>query len=155
MLQRGFTPESVSKALCRRQPGPDPEPPAKVTSGSSWLNWNTGVKLLELGARAGVAYYRHQRYWAGREARVLEAAKNHQGWLTQAQFLQALEFHSGEVNRVRESLCRQGLCQIYPSRSGSEVYIFESLLPPVCLCEYCDQQRPAGHTLSCPGCGAP
>ena len=147
MLQRGFTPESISKALVPKKEA--------VASRPQWFNWETGVQLVKFGTQIGLAYYRRQQHWVELEGRVLAAARDHEGWLSEAQFLAALNFRARDASIVGERLCKQGLCRILAGKHGSNVYIFDSLLPPVLICDYCDQPRPAGHHISCTQCGAP
>lgn len=145
---QGFRPEAVARAL--RKPAPEPPPPAP-----SWFTWENGLKLVALGTKVGTAYYKHQQYWWSREERVLAAARENCGWLTEAQLLQALEYRHKEVARVTASLCEKGLCRQLVSRRGQPIYVFDAFLPPVRFCDYCDQERPAGPVSSCSCCGAP
>ena len=141
---QGFRPEAVARAL--KKPEPEPRP--------SWLTWENGLKLVALGTKVGSAYYKHQRYWSEREQRVLEAARLHHGWLTEAELLEALEYRPQEVSRVVARLCEQGWCRQLVSRLGAPLYLFEAFLPPLHFCEYCDQERAPG-LVACGCCGAP
>lgn len=146
---QGFRPEAVARALKKPEPPPPPAPP-------SWFTWENGLRLVVLGAKVGTAYYQHQQYWCRREEVVLAAARQHHGWLTEAQLLQALEYRHKEVARVSASLCEKGLCRLLTSRHGQPLYLFDAFLPPVRFCDYCDQERtpgPVATTCSC--CGAP
>lgn len=141
---QGFRPEAVARAL--KKPEPEPRP--------SWVTWENGLKLVALGTKVGAAYYKQQRYWSSREERVLLAARLHQGWLTEAHLLEALEYRHQEMSRVTSSLCEQGLCRQLLSRYGQPLYLFEAFLPPIHFCDYCDQER-APEPVSCRCCGAP
>lgn len=145
---QGFRPETVARAL--QKPAPETSPAA------SWLNWENGVKLVALGTRAGLAYYKHQQYWSSREEKVLAAARHQHGWLSEAQLLESLEFRSQEVSRVTAALCEKGLCRRFLGRHGQPLYVFEAFLPPVVFCDYCDQERPqVAPAGRCSCCGAP
>ncbi|MBX3166501.1 MAG: hypothetical protein KF760_03775 [Candidatus Eremiobacteraeota bacterium] len=144
---QGFRPEAVARALKKPAPEP-PQPP-------SWFTWENGLKLVALGTKVGAAYYKHQQYWWSREEKVLAAARDHHGWLTEARMLEALEYRHKEVARVSSSLCDRGLCRQLVSRQGQPIYLFDAFLPPVRFCDYCDQERPAGPLVSCRCCGAP
>ena len=149
MLRRGFTPENVCKALVPAKPPAAPEPKYQ------WFNWELGLDLVKFGAKVGLAYYRRQQHWVELEGRVLAAARGHGGRLTEAQFLAALNFRARDASVVGERLCKQGLCRLVTGNQGHKVYLFDGLLPPLHTCDYCDQERPAGHRISCPQCGAP
>ena len=151
MLQRGFTPEGVSRAL---RPAPPEKTPPEQTPAPR-IDWTLGVQLIRFGAQVGLSYYRNQEYWRQREQRVLARARDHEGWLTEALFLEAVEFKSREVALVSERLCKQGLCRIVVGRYGLNVYLFESLMPQQLVCDYCDQPRPNGQAVTCNCCGAP
>lgn len=144
---QGFRPEAVARALKKPAPAAPPQP--------SWFTWENGLKLVALGTQVGTAYYKHQQYWWSREERVLAAARDHGGWLTEAQMLQCLEFRHKELVRVSANLCQKGLCRQLVSRHGQPIYLFDAFLPPLRFCEYCDQERPQGHKFSCSCCGAP
>lgn len=144
---QGFRPEAVARAL--KKPAPE------ASQSPSWFTLENGLKLVAIGTKVGTAYYKHQQYWWSRQERVLAAAREHYGWLTEAQLLQALEYRHKEVIRVTDSLCEKGLCRRMVSRQGQPIYVFDAFLPPVHFCDYCDQERPAGPVASCKCCGAP
>jgi len=147
MLQRGFSPEAIHRALKPQPPAPPPPPPPK----SRWITWETGVEILKFGTQVGWAYYKRQQYWVELERRVLASAKDHNGILTHAQLLAALQFKTREAETVTLRLCKQGICRV-----EGNLYLFESLLVAAPICEYCDQPRPvSGRHLSCRHCGAP
>jgi len=109
---------------------------------------------MAIGAKLGGAYYQHQKYWSSREQRILSAARQQHGWLSEAQVLEALDYQHQEVARVTASLGHKGLCRQLRSRNGQPLYLFDAFLPPLRFCGYCDQERsPIAATCSC--CGAP
>lgn len=148
MLQRGFTPEAISESLHRQKP---PETPA--VKKKAWITWETGVTLLKVGTQVGYAVYKHQQFWCQLDGRVLAAARENQGWLSQADLLAAVDYRAEHARKVSDRLVKQGVCRVLIGRHGHPVYLFESLMPPRRLCEYCDQPR-QGHR-SCCQCGAP
>jgi hypothetical protein len=144
MLQRGFTPEAIRQAL---RPEPKPEPPPQPKS--RWINWEAGIELVKIGTQLGWAYYKRQQYWVELEGKVLASAREHQGCLSEAQFLAALQFKTRDAKTVSERLCAQGICLIEGGR-----YLFPCFLRPAFVCEYCDQPR-TRRDVSCTQCGAP
>lgn len=152
MLAR-LTPERIARAVNK----PAPPPPAKATPAAT-VNVNAvevGKLLLHLGARAGIFVWRQEQAWRQRESKLLEAARSHQGWLSRLQALEALQFQHRETDGTLQRLCQQGLCYELPGKLQGPVYIFESLLPPLQICSYCDQERQPQSGLSCACCGAP
>ncbi|MFN8606705.1 MAG: hypothetical protein U0931_04185 [Vulcanimicrobiota bacterium] len=155
----GIRPEQVARVLIKK-PEPAPAPVVEARSPApAWFNFENGLKLLALGTRLGVqvgaVYYQRQRYWASRQQLVLEAASHHHGWLTRGDVLKALEYRHAELERVMDALCTRKVCRRVLSRSGEPLYLFDSLLPAVHFCDYCDQERPHGPLRSCSCCGAP
>lgn len=148
MLQSGFTPEAVNKALNSDKKKPEPAPK------KSWLNWETGMSLLKVGTQVGWAVYKRQQFWVDLDSRVLAAARDNQGALSEAQLLAALDFRVDQARKVSERLLKQGLCRVVIGRQGQIVYLFEKLMPPAHFCDYCDQPRQGRHR-SCSHCGAP
>lgn len=132
-----------------------------------------GFQVVRWGANAW--WRREQRLREG-EAQLLGSARQHQGWLTEAQLLGSLGDDTRAAAAVVARLEERGLCHRYPARNGSSVYVFPHFLQLVRECAYCGQeparrlplgppalsdQRGAGRlpleppALRCGCCGAP
>jgi hypothetical protein len=96
------------------------------------------------------AYSAYSRRLAQDEESLLRAAKEHFGWLRQADVLEAVRFSQ---SRAQEALAR--LKASGQMIEVKDLYIFPAFLPATLHCEHCDSMWLAGETQSCHNCGAP